>query len=133
MGHAADFTAAGAPLLFKHFAESGRVTWTPKGGSAAAVSAIVGQETHTEDTGATGRRRVMRRRLTIATDPAGDYGGVAAPALNATVTVDGVTYAVESIQPRAGDYFDATVARSEAMEVSRGNYRQPLYGQPANL
>ena len=108
----------------EQFSDSGRVTYTPKGGNAAALAAIVGNEVATEEVHDTGRRRVLRRTLTITTDPSGTYGGVAAPALNATVTVDTVSYAVESVKPLGRDSFDVVVVRHEPMEVSRRDYRR---------
>lgn len=131
--HADNFAAAGLPLLFEQHADAGRVTWTPRGESPAAVAAIVGQETQTESHEASGRRRTVRRRLTITTDSGGDYPGVPTPQITASVTVDGVAYAVESIKPRTAAAFDAIVVRYDQLEVSRGNYRQPHYGNPTSL
>lgn len=122
--HADLFQFGSLPLLMEHHSDSGRVTYTPRNGNVAAVSAIVGNEVATEDRHDTGRRRTLRRPVTITTDPAGTYGGVASPALNATVTVDGVIYAIESVEPLSRDVFDLVLVRHEAMEVSNPAYRR---------
>lgn len=114
---------AAIPLLMEQFADADRVTYKPKHGVATSLSAIVGDERSEEQTTSTGRRRVVRRRLTITTDPSGDYGGVATPQLNATVTVDGISYAVESVAPVRNDVFDLQIVRYETTEVSRPDYR----------
>lgn len=122
--HSALFQSASLPLLFEQHADSGRVTYTPKGGSTVSLSAIVGNEKAMDDSSAAGERRVLRRPVTITTDPAGTYGGVATPATNATVVVDNVNYAVESLQPLAAGYMTLVLVRPELQLYSRPDYHQ---------
>lgn len=123
--HADMFAEGGLPLLFEHFGDASRVTYTARRGVAVELTAIVGDERAEEMQIGTGRRRVLRRNLTLTTDPAGDYGGVLVPQLTDTVAIDGVSYAVESVRPLREDMFDLTVIRSEPLEVSRPDYRDP--------
>lgn len=127
--HSALFQSASLPLLFEQHADSGRVTYTPKGGNAVSLSAIVGGDRTAEEAGHDGPRRIRRRPVTITTDSDGEYGGVANPEDNATVTVDSIEYSVESLQPLAEGYLRLQLVRPERQQVSRPDYHRQNYGR----
>ena len=116
--------AIGVPVLMEHLGDA--ITYTPAGGAGAAITGILGFEEDREDETLDGRRLRRLRDVTVNTDPADpDYGGVASPALNATVTVGGVQYAVESIVSLSANLVRLALRRVTALEVSRENYRKP--------
>lgn len=123
--HADLFQSGALDLLMEHFSDSGRVTYTPPGGSAVAVSAIVGNETAEDSRESDGLRRVRRRKLTISRDPSGDFGGVAAPVQTGTVAIDGEVWAIESIKCLSRDVFDLVAVRHEAQARSRADLHGP--------
>lgn len=117
------FTATALPVLFDQHAESGRVTYAPAGGSAVAVTAIVGEEKDSDDPHGTGQRRCRVRTITVKTDAA----GIASPQLNAIATVDDVGYAVDQISTPGAGFADLRLIRFEQEEISRPNYRDGTY------
>jgi hypothetical protein len=122
------FGTGALPVLMSHFGDSARAQYIPKGGVAVAVTAIIGNEEAIEVEHASGRRRVLRRTVTITRDASSQFGGVAEPALNASVKIDTVVYAIASIKPLGDGIFDVVVTRSSPTEVSRADYRNPAYG-----
>jgi hypothetical protein len=122
------FETGSLPVLMSHFGDSGRVQYIPRGGVPVSVTAIIGNEEAIEVDHASGRRRVLRRTISITRDSAGQFGGVDQPALNAAVKVDTLVYAIASIKPLGRDAFDVVATRNEQMEVSRADYRNPAYG-----
>ena len=115
---------SGLPLLFDHFGDAGRFTYTARGGVAVAPTAIIGDEESMEEPYAGGRRRVVRRTIGVTTDPDGTFGGIAMPALNAVATVDTIQYAVEKLSKRGRGDVDIILVRHEPLEVSRADYRE---------
>ena len=99
------------------------VSYTPKGGDAVTVTAAAGAETVTwiDREGQQTKRRELP--LTISTDAAGDYAGVAEPALRATVTIGGELWNVEQITPLAGSFARLSLVRLEPAGRARAAYR----------
>ncbi len=115
------FADAGAPALLSQFGQS--CTYTPAGGAAVALTAMVGAEQSHEGEYSDGRRLIRTRQITLATDPAGPYGGVEDVHLFDTITVGTVTYAVHEIDSRSHSLVTCTAIRTEDMQRSRDGYR----------
>jgi len=90
--HSTYFGGAGIDLLFSVQGEA--ATYTPKGGSAAAIVVLAKDERVVIKLVGNNRRQVREREFTLTDNPAHVYPGIAAPATNATVTFGGRTYAV---------------------------------------
>lgn len=116
------FNAAGVPALLGQFGR--QVSYAPAAGDAVDVTAMVGSEESREALDSDGRRVVRVRELTVSTDPAGDYGGVAAVKLNDTVTIDGAAYAVSQVFACSSGLITVEVTRAEDIERSRPGYRR---------
>jgi hypothetical protein len=114
--HDTMFAGSALEVLFDHHGES--VTYTPAQGVAVAVTAVVGAEKI--ETIFQGDRRIKRRKrtATISVDAASSYGGVASPALSATVTIGTLIYAVAEITPLSGAFVNLTCIRPEPMDRS---------------
>lgn len=107
------------------FAESGRVAYTPKNGTAVSLVAIVGQENLKDEVTDAGLVAIGRRKVTICTDPDNaDFNGVADPQLNGSVSVDGIDYAVDEIGTVTPKFADLMLKRTVVRELSRSNYRK---------
>lgn len=116
------FADAGAPSLLAQFGQA--CTYTPAGGTAVSLSAMVGAEQSNEAEYSDGRRLIRTRQITLATDPDGDYGGVEDVHLYDTVTVGTVTYAVHEIESRSHSLVTCTAIRTEDMQRSQDGYRR---------
>jgi hypothetical protein len=116
------FAAFAAPSLLEQFGVE--VTYSPAGGTAGTLTAIVTAEESRESADPDGRRVVRVRELTVSADPAGDYGGVAAVSLNDTVTIDGTTYAVSQVNAVTDSLITCEITRVEDMQRSRPGYRR---------
>jgi hypothetical protein len=112
------------PGHFDHFGDADSITYTPAVGDAVTLSAILGPETTKEGEDLNGRTREIVRDATIHTDPDSKWGGVAAPALNATVTNDSVEYAIDSIGPKTPNWITLELKRKSKKEVTRRGYRE---------
>jgi hypothetical protein len=118
-----EFAEAGAPALLSQFGQ--RVTYTPAGGDGVSLTAIVGAEQSHEAEYSDGRRVIRTRQVTLATDPDGQYGGVAAVHLFDTVTLaSGVAYSVHEITGETHSLVSFTAIRTEDMQRSRDGYRR---------
>lgn len=118
------FDALAAEAWAFHFELWGRtVTYTPAGGEAVELTGMVGPVRSQPDEGyELGRRLIELVEITITTDPDSEFGGVADPAENATVTIGSTVWPVESIDEHCG----LTVLhcrRELAVERSRPSYR----------
>jgi len=116
------FAESALPSLLDTLGDS--ITYTPAGGDDVSLTAVVGQEERGELEVEHGRRLRREREVTIATDPDGPYGGVAAPALNDTVTIDSESWAVESISSKADGVATLLVVRFGDVERSQEGYRR---------
>ena len=115
----------GVPLLLEQLGDGTPITYTPAGGSPVSLTAIVGPERHEpDDDDEEGRSLLRVREVSFATDPAGEYGGVAAPAVNATVTIGGEVWPVKEIVSVGGGLATVRVALRGAVEHSRAGYRR---------
>ena len=98
------------------------LTYTPKGGSAATFTGVLGKEDVSwQDIGG---RHVKRRErsVTLSTDADGDYAGVAGPALKGQVTAGGEDWNIESIAPLAGSFSRMVIVRIESDNRSGPTY-----------
>lgn len=102
---------AGVPVLMDTLADEDTITYTPAGGEGVPVSAILVAETSEEDEELDGPSQKLVREVSILTDPASEWGGVAAPALTATVTIGGVEYAVEAIKSQDANWVALKLVR----------------------
>lgn len=125
MGHATNYSASALGVLWEHFAEAGRVVYTPANGTAVALTAIIGKETIVRDDSHAGQSRKLRREVKIVLDPTSEYGGVAEPRNNASVTVDAIPYNIDSISLLSGHAVLGLV-RVDSAEASRPDYRRPF-------
>ena len=102
---------------------SDAVTYREPGCDPVELSAILGFEAVEEIDGASGRKLKLVRDVTICTDPAGPYGGVALPATNAWFEIDGVDYSIEEVMSRSGTFVRLAVKQSKAIERGRQGMR----------
>ena len=117
--------SVGVPVLFDQFGDAGVVSYTPAGGVAVELTAVVGPEKTEEMESDTGGRDVrVTRTLLVRTDPDSDQGGVAQPATNDSVTISSVEWAVESIIFRTDNLARLQLVRLGVVELSRANYRR---------
>ena len=120
-----EFDAVAADALMDEFGES--ATYHPVSGDDVALTVLPTDEQVEERQ--ENDRLVKYRTLavTISTDPAGDYGGVAAPSVLASVTYGGAKYAIEGVQDTDGSFVDLKLARPELVEHGRPQYRGRRY------
>ena len=119
-----EFAAGGVSALMDVLGDAGRLTYTPAGGDAVSLTAIIGPEQTEEDSDLDGRTNRAVREVTITTDPDCDYGGVAGPATNATVTIDDVEWAVEEILSQDANLVTLLLVRETRVERGRPDYRR---------
>lgn len=74
---------------------SSEIIYTPKGGSPKTINALVFAVDTDHDEDEQGATEVQRRKVVILTDAS---LGIAAPAINDIVTIDGVDWRVDSIE-----------------------------------
>ena len=99
-------------------------TYTPAGGSPVSLTAIAEAKKTEEDETLDGRRRRRVRTVSITTDPNSDYGGVASPSIEATMTSpQNVEYAVEEIESLSASMARLRLRRRDQLERSRPDYR----------
>jgi len=115
-------SAIGVDALMHQRGQS--ATYSPAGGTPVTLTAILGDERTEEDDEFDGRRSRQVRSATIAKDPNCEWGGVAAPATNATMTADGVIYAVRSIESETESLVTLALQRKTQIERSRQRYRR---------
>ena len=72
----------------------------------------------------TGQRLRVEREWIISTDPTSDYGGVANPETNATAVIDGVTYAVHSVEAISESLAMLALVRLPVKQRSRERFRR---------
>lgn len=118
------FAESGVPALMETMGTTGIVYLEPEE-NPVELTAIVGhmEVVEVEDGSSHGRRKIARRGVIIATDPDGDYAGVAEPRLSAQVEIDGQWWDVEAIEPQTGSLARLTVVRKVVTEMSRAGYR----------
>lgn len=99
------------------------VTYTTAGGTDVSLTAMIEAEDVEIVETVDGHDCRQVREATIATDADGEWGGVAAPATRATVTIDDVEYAVESIVSVSANFARLKLVRLAGHERSRPDYR----------
>lgn len=98
--HSTYFGAAGILSLFRTQGEA--ASYTPKGGSAAAIVVLASVERTELKTVGRNRREVRARDFTITNDPNHEYAGIVAPATNGTIDFGGLTYSVSGLEQGEG-------------------------------
>ena len=106
-------------LNLDEFAEE--ITYSPDGGDAKTISAIVQREEIDREAQHDGTQIIHRATAHIATDAT---AGVASPSLDDTVTLDSATWGIERIEPANADgMVTIHLMRREGVEVSRERHR----------
>jgi len=100
------------------FAEE--ITYTPSVGDAKTIKACIDRGTFNEQAAPDGSQTIKTARLWICTDAT---AGVAAPALQDTVTFDSLTWAVQEIDGPAGGMVLLTVRSIGQTEKSNREHR----------
>lgn len=117
------FAESAVPSLMQTNGQA--VSWlSAAGATPLSLTAIVGNEERVEGRDEDGRTVTLERSVIVARDPAGPFGGVAAPRLDAEVIIDAATYAVVSVTQQSDDLSRMTVRRRIAVERSRENLRR---------
>jgi len=115
----------GVDVLFEHLADSAIVVryLDPPHADPVELTAIIGPDRTVEVGDEKGREHNITREVTISADPDSEYGGVAAPKLSATIEIDGVDWAIESIVSQDANTVKLTVSKSPQSGHGRGGYR----------
>ena len=117
----ANFTELGEPQLLSLNGRS--VSYTPIGGSAVPLTAIVGaveERDDPDDPHGRSSRRV--RTISMSRDASGPFGGIADPGLNDTVVIDSETWAVETEISRTQSMVQLEVVRTMSYLKTRDGY-----------
>lgn len=94
------------------------------GATPLILTAMVGNEERVEGQDSDGRTVTLERSVILTRDPAGPFGGVAAPRLDAEVVIDSANYAVVSVVQQSEGLARLTVRRRIAVERSREGMRR---------
>lgn len=116
------FAESGAPALLAQFGQT--VTYTPAGGTAVALTAIVHAEEERESEHPDGRRLTRTRQVDFSSDADSPDGGVAAVKLFDTLTIGGVTYAVHAVLAKTHAMTSVETIRTEDLQRSGDGYRR---------
>ncbi len=98
-------------------------TYTPAGGSPVSLRAMTGPIELVEADVVEGIQEHQTRTITISIDPAGEYGGVAAPAIHDTVQIDSVDWDVAKVS-MGRESAALSLVREPSVEKARPNFRQ---------
>lgn len=101
------------------------ITYTEPGESAVSLTAIVKPEQgQPEEDGVHANTLApITREITISKDPAGEFGGVAAPRMDAKFTVGSDDWAIESIVSESASLTTLRCIRHLPREISKRGYR----------
>lgn len=121
MGVLDDIQTRSVPTRLRLFGTAGVVV-TPVDGSAATVTADLGEEVAGYEDTPDGTTLVGVRKCWVASDPASVYGGVATIGPGDTVTVDSDVYVVR-LAGLAGGMWELTLARRLLADAARPDYR----------
>jgi hypothetical protein len=115
--HSTLYADTGLAALFALHADTGRVVYVVPPSVETDVEAIVGNESIFEGESQGERTSETRREVTISTDV------VASPAMNCTVKVDGVEYAIRDILSAGQGFTTLLLSRVPSSETARPGYR----------
>lgn len=115
--HATLFEGTGLAALFAQHADTGRVVYVVPPSVETDVEAIVGNDAVIESDGDGDRTSDTRREVTIRTSD------IESPALNCTVKVDGVEYAIRDVVSAGQGFTTLLLTRAPNSEVARPGYR----------
>ena len=129
MSHADLIAEGGLPTLFDHFGDAVTVKYKPEGGTATALTAILGtqvvENVYGDGKQQGGLKRVTRWPITISDAPAGLFGGADAKP-NATLEIAGVDWAIEKLSHQDG-MWQLVVVLEESGEITRPGYYEDRY------
>ena len=111
----------GVPALMEHVGGI-PIVYVPGSGDTVDLTGIVGPIETVEVETEHGIKRVQERDVTISVDPDSEWGGVAAPALNAVVTIAGQNWAIKSVA-QTGNQARLRTTLIGIAERSRPGYR----------
>jgi hypothetical protein len=115
------FSLAAGGLLLTAFGET--ASYTPKGGSAVEVQARVSAERREPRRRGQDEVLVRVREAQFASDPASQFGGVAAVATNGTFTYGGEVWSIEHVSGPLGGEWSLRIVRDPVVTAGRGDYR----------
>lgn len=117
------FAEIGAPALFELMGDT--CVYTTAAGVATTLTAVIGPEQTEEVVDADGVTRRRARDCLMPRTAAAAGGGsyVAAPSLEATVTIGGEVWAVQRLLSQTEDWTSLRLTRPESAERSRRGYR----------
>ena len=116
-----DFATLGLPSLLQRAGQS--ITYDPAVGADVALTAVIVGEKVTEESDRLGTVKVRMQQVIICVDPASDFGGVAAPALNDRVTISSESWSVKGILRLSGAFAKLDLVRPQRVEVARDSHR----------
>jgi hypothetical protein len=96
-------------------------TYTALDGTETAVKIISEKSDSDEESGNSGRTRARRMLASLGRDP--NAYGVANPAENETITIDGVVWTITDVGDQDGAVTHLNLSSKAAIEVSRPDYR----------
>ena len=110
-----NWTASSGPRasLLAYFGET--ITYTPRGGSGSSITAVVNRDAIEDVLDDRGDHTIKTVLVTIS------QADVAAPAVDDSITVDSVTYAVKEIASREGGMADLVCQSTAQTHHSRGS------------
>lgn len=120
----ADFAASAVPQLLDVFGDSAKIKYLNPQADPVSLTAILGDIRARPEDGERGRKRRKVRQVKFSTDPASADGGVAEPAEQHTLEIDGSIWSIESIDSINDSMATVTVVRIGSVEISRQGYRE---------
>jgi len=121
-----DVTDELADGLAEIFGDAGdTVTYTPAGGEAAEISAVIGEANLIEAAAGDAEQDVEMLPITIRTDAT---AGIERPAKGDTVLIDSETWVVDAVvsRQRAGGVARLSLVRSAVVHKGTPGHRAPL-------
>ena len=116
------YASSAAPLMLEIMGDS--VTYEDDATDPVTLTAIQSPIAITEEDVDHGQDRRYRTSITITTDPTGDYKGVANPMIGARVTISGVVWTVDDIEPKSASLVVLHLLRVGSIERTRTGLRK---------
>lgn len=117
-----EFAAGALPDLLAVHGE--QVTYTTAAGSASTIYGRFHENVSETRDDTDGREIVRSATIRISNDPTLDtYSGIAAPAVDDTVTVNGETWIVTNTGEPSGGQWTLELERIESLEKTQPGYR----------
>lgn len=116
------YASSAAPLMLEIMGKS--VTYEDDATDPVTLTAIQSPIAITEEDVDHGQDRRYQTSITITTDPAGDYKGVANPMIGGRVTISGVVWTVDDIEPKSASLVVLHLLRVGSIERTRTELRK---------